>query len=439
MVRNHTRHLHICAADRITLLFSPAFVGSVSDVFGALLNGAAVCPIDPRREGLAGLAAQLGAVGATIYHSVTTMFRQFAQSLPAGPCLPALRLLHVGGEPVTPQDIDAYQARFSPECVFLNMLGTTETGNFRIYYVDRSARPVEDTVPVGYSFDDKAVVLLDDARRPVPPGTVGEIVVRSRYLSPGYWRDAGSTAAAFSEDPDDATIRRYHTGDLGVLRPDGCLEHRGRTDDQAKIRGHRVEVAAVEAVLREHPEVTEVAVIAETGASGSQRLVAYVVPARTPAPTTGGLRAFAAARLPEYMVPSAFVALDALPLTHTGKVDRRRLPGVRRVRPDRPHPPAPPRSPLEAALAALWAEVLEFDAVGIHDVFVELGGHSLHALQIANAIRVAWGVALTPPDLLGASTVERMAAIVLVALAESSGVERPDDLLAGLERPEAGA
>jgi len=139
------------------------------------------------------------------------------------------------------------------------------------------------------------------------------------------------------------------------------------------------------------------------------------------------------------MVPAAFVALEALPLTHTGKVDRRRLPVVRRVRPDLPHPLAPPRSPLEAALAALWAEVLELDAVGIRDAFVDLGGDSLQALQIANAIRATWGVALSPPALLEASTVERMAVAVLGALAESTSAEDLADLLARIDRPEVRA
>ncbi len=436
MVMNHTRHLHICAEDRITLLFSPAFVGAVSDVFGALLNGAAVCPIDPRREGLRGLVARLESDRVTIYHSVTTMYRQLAQSLSAGADLRALRLLHVGGEPVTPQDLDLYRDRFSPSCVFLNMLGTTETGNFRIYYVDKSARPPLDAVPVGYSFDGKDVLLLDEAGGPVPSGAVGEIVVRSRYLSPGYWREPALTEAAFRQDPHDATSRRYHTGDLGRMRADGCLEHRGRRDQQAKIRGYRVDVAAVEAALREHPAVKEAAVIVETGAAGRHRLVAYVVPTSTPAPTTGALRDFAASRLADYMVPAAFVALESLPLTHTGKVDRRELPGVRRVRPDLSHPPAPPRSPLETALASIWAEVLELDGVGIHDTFVELGGDSLQALQVADALRAIWRVTLSQRALLEASTVERMARAVLDALAESADAGSVAAQLSRMERPD---
>lgn len=192
-------------------------------------------------------------------------------------------------------------------------------------------------------------------------------------------------------------------------------------------------MTAIETTLVGHPGVTEAAVIAEPMASGDHRLVAYAVPASAAPPAAGALRDFAAGRLPDYMVPSAFVTLEALPLTHTGKIDRRRLHDVRKVGPVLA---CALISPLETALAALWAEVLELDALGIHDPFVELGGNSLLAFAIAARIRTTWGVALSPQVLLEAPTVERMAQAVLEALADAANADTVAALLSRVEQPE---
>ena len=265
-------------------------------------------------------------------------------------------------------------------------------------------------MPVGYPIEDREVLLLDAAGRPVPSGEPGEIVLRSRYLALGYWRRPDLSREAFTPDPADGALRRYRTGDLGVVTPDGCLTHLGRQDFQVKIRGHRVETAEVELALLELDGVQEAVVTAREGRGGEQELIAYVVPAGAP-PAPDALRAELGSRLPDYMVPAAFVTLPALPLTDTGKVDLRALPAPGRLRP-LPLPPAAPATPAEEALAAIWREVLDLDEIGVHDDFLELGGNSLLATQVLARVQQLFGTHLPPSALLGAGTIAEMAGLL---------------------------
>jgi acyl carrier protein len=181
---------------------------------------------------------------------------------------------------------------------------------------------------------------------------------------------------------------------LGRLLPDGCLEHLGRIDFRVKIRGHTIEVAEVERLLLGHEAIKAAVVTAQQSSSGDQRLVAYLVPTQLPSPSLGALREFLQQKLPDYMVPSAFVTLEALPLTPNGKVDRRQLPTPDWSRPQLTEPYVAPRTPIETALANIWAEVLGLAHIGIHDNFFELGGHSLKATQLMSRVLRALGVEL---------------------------------------------
>ena len=217
-------------------------------------------------------------------------------------------------------------------------------------------------VPAGYPAQDVEVLLLDEDGRPTGEDA-GEIALRSRYGAVGYWQMPELTAALFG--PAKADGRRvYRTGDVGRIDPHGCLHHLGRRDLQVKISGNRVHLSEVEAALLDHDAVRAAAVVGREEAPGQTRLVAYVVPAGPTPPTVTELRRTVGARLPAFMVPSAFVVLDALPKTATGKVDRRALPAPDRARPALETPYAAPGTPLEERLAALWAELLHVDQVG---------------------------------------------------------------------------
>jgi amino acid adenylation domain-containing protein len=408
---NYTNGLHICVEDRLTLLYSFSVNGGAHDIFAVLLNGAALCPYDLKAEGFAGLGQWLIEERITIYHSVPTVFRQFAESLNGREDFPDIRIVRLGGEPVYTRDVNLFKKHFSKDCILVNRLGSSETGSLRMFFVDKDTEVRNNLVPVGYAVVDNDVVLLDDSGTQVA-GDEGEIAVRTRYVSPGYWRRPDLTAASFFADPADEKGKIYRTGDLGCMLPDGCLLHLGRKDFFVKIRGYRVELEEIEMTLLEFPGIKEVVVAALNNNSGDERLVAYVVPKAAPGPNISEMRRFLEARLPEYMIPATFVALDALPLTDTLKVDRKALPKPNRLRPEIAAPYAAPRNLIEEVLVKIWAEVLELDQVGVQDSFLDLGGHSLAATRVISRVVKTFPLDLTVRALFDSPTVAEMAEVI---------------------------
>src|SRR5918998_520240 len=409
-VRNYTNSWRISASDHLTLFYSPSVSQSLMDIFGALLKGAALHPYNAKREGLANLATWLTKEGITVFDSVPSLYRNFLESLSGDEEFPELRLIRLGGEPLSRELVTRSRKHF-PGCVLVNQLAATETSMIAQYFIDSETEITGSTVvPAGYAVDGVEVSLIDEATgAEVGFGQVGEIAIKSRYLSPGYWRRPDLSQAAFSFDPHGGGERLYHTGDLGRMRPDGCLEYLGRKDLRVKIRGHSVEVAEIEAVLHDLAEVKEAAVRAIELAQDDTRLVAYIVPRDESFPSVSRLRAALAEALPDYMIPSAFVRLEALPLTPSGKVDRRALPEPDEERPDLEGAYEAPRTPVEEALAGIWADVLRLERVGIHDDFFELGGHSLLATQVISRLRDAFGVELSLPGFFEGPTVAGLA------------------------------
>lgn len=409
--RRQTKDLEIHAEDRFALLFSCGFSASVSPLFGALLNGAGLFPFWIEEEGPARLASWLNDEGITICDMTVMTFRSFAREL-GDQGFPGLRLLSLGGEPVRRGDIELYRAHFPPGCILQNALATTETRVISQYFVTHEKRIEGGLVPVGYPVEGKEVLLLDEAGRAAGVDEAGEIVVRSRYLSPGYWRRPDLTQAAFSPDPDGGDCRVYRTGDLGRRGPDGCLVHLGRKDRQVKVRGHRVEIAEVESALLDLNTVKEAFVLARPDESGgSQSLVAYIVPSIEPAPPASNLRRDLAKTLPSFMIPSRFVAMAALPLNRNGKVDREALPAPDFWQGEPGGGFVAPVTREEMTIAAIWQEVLHLDQVGIRDSFLDLGGDSLLAVRMFSRIQSVFGVDLPLATLFRAPTVERLAAV----------------------------
>jgi acyl carrier protein len=262
---------------------------------------------------------------------------------------------------------------------------------------------------------------------------MGEIAVRSRYLSPGYWRRPDLTEATFLPDPKGSDERIYLTGDVGRMLPGGLLVHHGRKDFQVKIRGYRIEVAEIEAALLALEAVEETIVLAREDQPGDPRLVAYIVPAGESAPTVTQLRRHVSERVPEYMVPSAFVTLEALPLAPNGKVYLKGLPAPDRSRPELDVAFVAPRTPIEDALARIWAEVLDLEKVGVDDNFLELGGHSLLAAQVISRVLRQYQVEVPLQSLYEAPTIARMATVITERLARKASPEDLARLLADLE------
>jgi amino acid adenylation domain-containing protein len=392
---SYTNNLHICAADRVGLLASCSVGASVHYLYGALLNGAALCPFDIREKGLTRLAAWLIEEKITFFQLSANVFGYFADALTGAEEFSDLRLIALGSARVTGKDVELYKKYFPPACVLLNRLSTTESNTIRWHFVDKTTPIDGETLPVGYEVADKEILLLDEAGAEVGPGEIGEIAVRSRHLAPGYWRRPDLTRAAFIEDPNAEGKRTYRTGDLGRMQPNGCLAHLGRKDFRLKIRGFTVEAAEIERALLGHPNVKETVVVGKEDATGDLRLAAYVVADVERTPTIAELRSLVKAKLPDHMVPSAFIMLDALPLTPGGKVDRQALPLLEAARPQLDNIFVAPTTPLEIKLAKIWAEVLGIDRVGVQDDFFELGGHSLLATRVISRIRDAFQVELS--------------------------------------------
>jgi hypothetical protein len=284
-------------------------------------------------------------------------------------------------------------------------------------------------------------LLLDAQGREVGVDQIGEIAVRSRYIAPGYWRRPELTRSKFLPDPAGGGAVIYHTGDLGRLLSDGRLQFMGRADSQIKVRGNRVEIAEIELALLDVDNVKEAVVVQRPDATGEPCLVAYLVPVHRPAPTVSALRRALTDVLPAHMLPAVFVMLDMLPLAPSGKVDRRALPEPGRARPDLATPFVAPGLPVLKQLAEIWAEVLGIAEVGIHDNFLDLGGHSLHAAQILSRVIRTLRVDLPVQALFDAPTVAEMAVAIARCQSQTAtqeGIERMLKQVAALSDASAG-
>ena len=432
-VLRNTNDFHLWAGDRLSCVRSLSFSGAIKDVFCAVLNGASVCFFDLRTQGFAQMATWLAEQKITIYVSVATSYRQLAAALGTAPSFPALRIIHIGGEPIRWSDLDLHKRHFPPTCRLSLGLGITESGNVTRLFIDRDTRREGEDVPAGYPLPGMEVLILDGAGQQVAPGQVGQIAVRSQYLTLGYWRQPELTRSRFLPDPAGSSARIYLSGDLGYVMPDGCLVCLGRADNQVKVAGHRVDLVEVEQALLAHAQVSEAVVVAHPSRSGEPLLVAYFVPASQPAPTVSELRSFLAARLPAPVIPARFIHLDQMPLTRSGKVDRVALPTPGQGRPQLAAAYAGPRYPVEEKLAGIWEEVLGLDKIGIHDDFFELGGHSLLATRIISRMRDALQVHVSFRTLFDAPTVAGIAAAVAQEQTGGAETERLDRMLARLE------
>ncbi|AIQ89309.1 Amino acid adenylation domain-containing protein [Methylobacterium oryzae CBMB20] len=323
----------------------------------------------------------------TVLNQTPTYFKVFLAEHLANKCQTSLKKIIFGGEAFETSNLrEWYKAH--PECgpEIYNMYGITETTVHVTCRLINRKDTYLNASPIGKKLPDLRLYLLDGSGAPVPLGAVGELYIGGAGVARGYLNRPDLTAERFLKDPFSPApgARMYRTGDLARYLPDGNIEFLGRNDDQVKIRGFRIEPGEIEARLAEHAAVREAAVVAR-GEGSAQRLVAYVV-AAPEEDLAGSLRAHLSARLPDYMVPAAFVRLDALPLTPNGKLDRRALPD-----PDvdayARQAYEPPREGIEAVLAGLWQELLGVERVGRHDSFFELGGHSLLAVRLLSRLR----------------------------------------------------
>ncbi|MCA1994249.1 MAG: amino acid adenylation domain-containing protein, partial [Coleofasciculus sp. S288] len=326
--------------------------------------------------------------------------------------MPRKRLI-LGGEALSWQLVEQLQ-QYAPDCQILNHYGPTEATVGVLTYPIES-RDRSESVPLGRAIANTQIYVLGSNLRPVPIGVAGELYIGGDSLARGYLNQPELTRDRFIDNPFSDGLRLYKTGDLARYLPDGNVEFLGRIDDQVKIHGFRIELSEVESVLKEHPDIRETVVLAREDEPGNKRLVAYVVPKQQSEFSVSELRNFLKEKLPEYMVPSAFVRLKALPLTPDGKVDRQALPAPDSVRPKLEGQFVAPRTPVEESIARIWTQVLGLARVGIYDNFFELGGDSIMSIQIVARLNQA-GLQLTPKQMFEYPTVVGLAAVAGTAL-----------------------
>jgi amino acid adenylation domain-containing protein len=404
--------------DRVLQFASISFDTSAEEIYPCLTSGAAlVLRDDAMLASTPDFLRLCGEHGVSVLDLPTAFWHEMVSRLTAEPAaLPeSLRLIVLGGERALPERLAAWHRLdgFGAGAVRLvNTYGPTETTIVATRCDLPAGLPIHGEVPIGRPVAGARAYVADPFLELAPAGVPGELCVGGSGLARGYLGRPDLTAERFVPDPWAAEpgARLYRTGDLVRLLPTDDLEFLGRVDDQVKIRGFRVELREVEAALGLHPAVAEAVVAAREDVPGDRRLAAYFVP-RDPAaaPTAAELRAFLKERLPEYMVPAAFVALEALPLTPSGKVDRRALPAPGGARPEREGDFVAPRTAAEETVAAVWREVLGLDRVGATDSFFELGGHSLLLPQVMHRLRSAFQIEIPLRTLFDEPSVESLA------------------------------
>ncbi|MEQ4304353.1 amino acid adenylation domain-containing protein [Plantactinospora sp. B6F1] len=376
-----------------TMFHSYTFDVSVWELFGALLHGGTLV-IVPREVSRSPeeLRRLLAEQRVTVLCQTPTAFYGLADAdadaRADGAALDALRMVVLGGERLEFGRLAGWFSRYGDEVPrVVNAYGPTEATVWTTWRDLTAADTGIARSRIGRPLPGAGVLVVDHRLRPVPPGVPGELVIGGPSLTRGYLNRPELTAERFVVDPLGGDRRGYRTGDVVRRLADGDLEYLGRTDFQVKIRGHRVEPGEVESAMREHSQVAEAVVVAGPDPAGGERLIGYVVAAGVAAPPAGELRDFLRRRLPAYMVPSAFVAIPAVPLTTSGKTDRRALPPPPGAETVRTEPYVAPRTPAERVLAAIFAELLGASRIGIDDNFFDLGGHSVLALHLHQRMR----------------------------------------------------
>jgi acyl-coenzyme A synthetase/AMP-(fatty) acid ligase len=367
-------------ADRVLQKTPFSFDVSVWEFFWPLLVGARLVVARPGgHKDSAYLASLVAEQGITTLHFVPSMLQLFLEESSLERCSSLKRVI-CSGEALPYSLQQRFLERLESE--LHNLYGPTEAAVDVTFWQCQLGDDPRRTVPIGRPVANTQLYILDRCGQPVPIGVAGELHIGGVQVARGYLNRPELTAEKFIPDPfsNDLEARLYKTGDLARYRPDGNIEYLGRLDFQVKVRGIRIELGEIEAVLNEHPAVREAVVLAREEVPGDKRLVAYVVPAAASMVQIGALRDFLHSKLPEYMVPAAFVQLQSLPLLPNGKVDRRSLPAPRWDR-QSGETYQPPGNELEKAIAGIWQELLQMDRVGMDDSFFELGGHSLLIVQ----------------------------------------------------------
>ncbi len=422
------------------LLMSYFFDGSLFSIFCTLCQGGTlVIPREGQQADPSAVARLI--VEKSIPHIFTVpSFYSLLLEQATPEQLQSVRVVHVGGEACSPQLVNKHR-RLLPQAIFFNEYGPTETTIWCTQYLCPSLAN-KTSVPIGRPTSNAEVYLLDERLQPVPVGVPGQIYVGGEGVARGYLKHPDLTAEMFIPHPfsDEPGQRLYRTGDLARFESDGNIVFLERIDQQVKLRGYRIELGEIEAELNEHEAVRHAVLVVREDAPGDRRLVAYLVADPERRPTTQELRDHLKSSLPDYMIPAAFVMLDALPLTRNGKLDRQAFPSPDGMRSGLAKDYVAPRTKLEHLLVEVWQEILGIERVGLRDNFFELGGDSLRAALLINRLKERLGDFVYVVALFEAPTVAALSAYLTEhyseAVARALGVEEAEANTTGGERTE---
>lgn len=424
-MQRYIENLGIESTDHLSMLSSFTFDAGLMDLFGALLSGGQLCLFNVRERGLADLATWLQQQQITILHMVPTLYRHFLQSLTTNQQLERVRLVVLGGEAAKADDLDLFNHHFSSESYLVNGFGPTESTLALQAFFPSGSTVATAGLPLGQPIDGMQVLLTNSQGSVIEGAGRGELVLCSSHLAQGYHLQDTQTRAAFFYNEQGQWC--YRTGDLALRDASGNLFHTGRKDFQVKIRGHRVEIGDIEAACQALPGVQD-AVVHVHQQEDVDSLCAYLIIDTKEPPNPAAARKHLTQSLPQYMIPEHFMVLEKLPLTVTGKLNRKALPLPERQTSARGMVYVSPQTPTEKALADIWKELLKIDMLGIHDNFFSLGAHSLTAIQAILKIRDHFLIDLPLNHLFENPTIAGLAK----ALADMQSQDEDDDLMASL-------
>ncbi|HKR11857.1 MAG TPA: amino acid adenylation domain-containing protein [Pyrinomonadaceae bacterium] len=424
-IRWEIEALGVTAGTRVSQLASPSFDGFLKDVFVPLCAGGVVCAPESRSIVLEGwrLADWLDIEQVEILHCVPSVFRSLLNEELNNKYFEPMRYVGLTGEILFPADVKRWMNIFGDRIGLVNLYGPTETTILKFFHFVKPEDAERPSIPLGKPIDGSSVMVIDSSGDLCGLGAVGEIHISTPYRAHGYYGEPELTKEVFIQNPfnNDPADIIYKTGDFGRLLKGGDLEFLGRRDQQVQVRGVRVELGELENLLRAHETVADVAVIDRDDEHGNKYLVAYVT--MNNGFGSDQLRQYLAERLPETMVPSAFIELDQLPRTLNGKLDRKALPQLELAQAEKEMREAGPRNPVEEIVAGIWCEVLRLPAIGKHGNFFNLGGHSLLVTQVLSRVREFLKVDLPVRSLFETPTIEEFAQLIQEQISAGKQVE----------------
>lgn len=414
-IRWEINNLGLGEGARVSQLLPLSFDGSIRDIFYPLCSGGTVC-VPGKEETVLDASKLIRWIDdeqINVIHCVPSLFRSILAADLGPDHFARLKYILMAGEALLPSDVERWMQVFGERVQLVNLYGTSETTMAKFAYFINRDDINRRSVPIGKPIEGAQALLINKTGRQCQPGMIGEIFIKTPYRSHGYYNQPDLTSEVFvqnplTDDPDDIV---YKTGDVGRILEDGNYEYLGRRDQQVKIRGSRVELTEVEAVLSKLDIINEVAVIDREDASGFKYLCAYVV--LKEGSGMAEVRDYVENYLPDYMVPSAMVLMDELPRTISGKVDRKALPAPGDANQGQEEEYAAPTDPIEEQVAAIWGQVLGLERVGIHHNFFRLGGHSLMATQLLSRVRKTFNVEIPLRNLFESPTVAGVASLII--------------------------